>query len=508
MSWDFNTSKERIEKYIENLGEINVEKLVRDANLDTLLSETECREIFGAHVYFDVPNFANLASAVEGEEYKRVVQAVHIYQREVSRIVESNFDGVRIHFQGPKLHALFFRPIDAADELSTKAVMLMIVLRKLVLGAFNNAFPKLSNLSYAGGSDIGDAIGTRDGMKGDRELLFIGTPANHAAKVIRNSRELRITQRLYDNLPDELQQICEASDDGNYTVGTISDENFSDILEALEVSWNSKESSERIEDDKKLFPLNGIDYSEAEVSIDFDSLGPGNNKRVLAASIFADVDGFTKYVDAAKSDEDKEAAIRVLHVIRREMASVVKHDFSGIRVQYQGDRVQALFHLPKDDAEKFVDKAVRAAIGLQSSMEHTIKSCLPEAAALGLAVGVDFGVTLASSLGTRGNRDRICIGTAVENAAKVQEMCHGTEIGISSRAQSVLEQSMQKLFKEDTDRKIFVGKALTTDKLERALKAKSYGGPVFVTSSGGATSVTQKHDGHGREIVPPRSWSE
>jgi hypothetical protein len=29
------------------------------------------------------------------------------------------------------------------------------------------------------------------------------------------------------------------------------------------------------------------------------------------------------------------------------MAAVVKQDFGGVRVQFQGDRVQALFHLPK-----------------------------------------------------------------------------------------------------------------------------------------------------------------
>ena len=191
MSWNYDTSLDRIMNHLQNNGEITIEKLVRDADLNVLLSETNCREIFGAHVYVDVPNFARLATEIEGEDYRRVIQAVHLYQREVSRIVENStiFDGVRVHFQGPKLHALLFRPIDAASELAIKAVLLQAVLQEFVDTVFNPAFPALSNLVIAGGADIGDAIGTKNGMRGDRELLFIGAPANYAAKVIRGAGE-------------------------------------------------------------------------------------------------------------------------------------------------------------------------------------------------------------------------------------------------------------------------------------------------------------------------------
>src|SRR5207249_11950621 len=134
MNWNYETSLERIKKHMQNTGEIEIEKLVRDADLYTLLSETTCREIFGAHIYVDIPNFARLATEIEGEDYRRVIQAIHLYQREVGRIVEDEgiFDGVRVHFQGPKLHALFYRPIDAADELAAKAVLLQAVLREFV----------------------------------------------------------------------------------------------------------------------------------------------------------------------------------------------------------------------------------------------------------------------------------------------------------------------------------------------------------------------------------------
>src|SRR5712664_3331112 len=195
MSWNYQTSFERIQKYVGDLGEIHVEKLARDAGLYTLLTPTNCRQIYGAHVYVDVPNFALIAGQAEGEDYRRVLQAIHLYHREVARIVEDPeiFDGVRIHFQGPKLHALFFRPIDSSEKLATKAVLLQIVLRHFVANVFNPAFPLLANLAIAGGADLGNAIGTKNGMEGDRELLFLGAPANYAAKIVGAPGQINLT---------------------------------------------------------------------------------------------------------------------------------------------------------------------------------------------------------------------------------------------------------------------------------------------------------------------------
>ena len=107
-------------------------------------------------------------------------------------------------------------------------------------------------------------------------------------------------------------------------------------------------------------------------------------------------------------------------------------DFNGVRIQYQGDRIQGLFHLPQDaDEEAIAQKVVEAAVGLQSSMEHTLKACLPEAKALRLAIGIDMGTTLVSKLGARGQRDRICLGNEVECAALLEERSEGGQDRLS-----------------------------------------------------------------------------
>ena len=515
MSWNYNTSLSRVQAHLDGMGEIEVEKLVRDADLQSLLSETRCREIFGAHVYIDVPNFSDLATMTgEGEEYKRVIQALHLYEREVGRIVEdeSIFDGVRIHFQGAKLHALFFRPIDDSTEIAARAVLLQMVLRHFVRHIFNSEFPKLPNLTLSGGADLGSAIGTKNGHRGDRELLFLGSPANYAAKILTGTDVIRVTKVLYEALPESLQSYFSETTDDRYNatvyeLGSIPIEDLETLLEEHGIEWDRAASQQRLKDDKATYPLNQIEYGDAEVLIDIDSLGITNNKRVLAAAAFGDVSGFTAYIENAEDQDSLKTALRVLHAIRKEMASVVKHDFNGVRVQFQGDRVQALFHLPKRDDREIAKRAIDCAIGLESSMELVIKKLLPEASDLGMAVGISVGETLVSKLGTHGHRDRICISDSVEEAARHQEGSSGGEIAIPADVHTHLDEELQKLFVWNSDRSLYIGTNISQEKVERARKAGLFKQTVFVTSGAAGAHVSSQASLGSRSFVPSSSYA-
>src|SRR5713226_1640721 len=168
------------------------------------------------------------------------------------------------------------------------------------------------------------------------------------------------------------------------------------LLKDHGIPWKRDDIAKRLEDERRQFSLNKIVYSSAEAPIDLDALSISNNKSVLAASLFADVSGFTHYIDAARNARERRRALRVFHAIRKEMALVIKDDIQGLRIQYQGDRVQGLFHLPKDNEAAIAEKAVKAAIGLQSSMQQTLKACLPEMRELQLKVGIDLGINLVS----------------------------------------------------------------------------------------------------------------
>ena len=512
MSWNYDDSLKRIGEHLDNMGEIEVEKLVREADLNSLLTETRCREIHAAHVYVYITNFARIASEsiADENEYKRFIQAVHLYQREVSRIVEVIFDGLRVHFQGPKLHSIFYRPIDKTKKLATKAFLLQLVLRDFVSSVFNPAYPLLDNFSIAGGADVGDSIGTRNGKHGDRELLFLGACANYAAKIISTAGRLRVTTAIYEALPDDLRELCaETEKEEIYQINPISRRQLDDLLRKYNIAWDREKSRERIDDDKRNHPLKDIDYSSANELIDLDSLSIWNNKRVLAASIFGDITGFTAYIDRAETDEDKRKALRVLHAIRKEMTKVVATDYNGLRVQFQGDRVQGLYHMPKNEETDIATEAVSAAVGLQSSMEKTIKEKLPEAKELRMAVGVDIDTTLVSKLGARAHRDRICLGAAVEKAAEYEENCSGGQIGVSKRIYDALPERLSMHFTYDSDAECYVAIDLTADKVERAERATvAAGAPAFITSNQSGMTITEREREGARSIIPGRSYAE
>lgn len=487
MGWNQTTSSERISQYLDNLGDIEIKKLVREADLDDLLSETVCRQIFGAHVYATIPNFAELSSdtTLSRDGYARLIRCVHCYQREVSRIVEAVFDGVRVHFQGPKLHALLYRPVDDGPALATRAVLLQLVLQDFMKRVFNEAFPDYEDFAIATGSDIGDVVGTKNGQHGDRELLFVGAPANYAAKMIKTGT--RLSANIYAQLPDAVQALCTAT--GGVYRASCTQAKLDELLETYGIPWNREDSASRLAEDRDAVPLSQINYSDAIKKIKFEDLSIRENKRVIAATIFADVSGFTKYIDEAEDDAARINALRVFAAMRREFAKVVREDFDGVRVQYQGDRIQAIFHTPKGDKAAIALEVVEAAAGLQSSMEITLKEHLPEADRLGIAVGVDLGTTLASFLGLRGQRDRICLGVSVENAAALEDRYGQRMTAISPAVYDELPDAVQGLFDKDGD--CYTATDLTADSIELAQKALVYdsGSRVAVSAVLGAAAL-------------------
>lgn len=474
MSWNYETSLQRIKKHLGGMGKIEIISLGRSANLDDLLTETVCREIYGAHVYVQVSNFTALASTsnIVRDDYKNLIQAVHIYQRAVTQIVQA-LGGQCVHFQGAKLHALFYQPLRrrvfprsnrllAGERLAMRAFFLQIVLQDFVHSTFNPAFPGFTNFTLAGGADLGNTIGTSDGLKGDRELLFLGSAANYVAKIIGPANSLHLTDKIYSVLPKNLRNLC--NPDGKdmrgqklYRLAQVTSAEVDVLLKKYRIDYKRDAIAAQVQNDRRNFSLNKIEYSSAHEPINLDSLSIYDNKRVIAASIFADVAGFTRFIDAAKSERGRRKALRVFHAIRRELALVIKEDYHGLRIRYQGDRVQGLFHLPKDDKAAIARKAVEAAIGLQSSMRQSLGACLPEMDSLQLKVGIDMGITLVSKLGSRGERDRICLGEPVERAATCEEQSDGGQIRITEQVYKLLPTYLRKHFAIDGKTQTYVG---------------------------------------------------
>jgi class 3 adenylate cyclase len=469
MSWNYHTSLNEIQQHVTRMTSKPIRISPLDEDLDrTALSEFQCKRVYGAHAYVSIPAFARLASRVydtEGvESYQELTHAIHLYQQEVFRIVRL-FDGYQVHFQGPKLHAILYKPLGDGTAIAIRAILLQLVLNDFLHQVFHRVFPRYQTLALASGTDLGKTIATANGQRNDRELLFIGSPANYAAKIINNSDEMpRLTQNIYRVLPKDLRDLCILVKDKEtvpidvYRLLPIDSSMFEHLLRRYNIAWKPDISTRILTQAKQDISPASIAHRSEHTLIDLDELSIHNNRRVLAASLFADVSGFTKYVERHEHTNTQDAAMYVLHAIRREMSRVVRADYGGLRIQFQGDRVQALFHLPRGNERAIAMQAVGTAIGLQSSMEITLRACLPElAASLHLAIGVDIGATLVSKLGIREHRDPICLGRAVERAAMLEELCSARQIGISHRVYKALPQDKRHVFTYDKEKQCYIG---------------------------------------------------
>lgn len=506
MSWSEKRSRERVAGYVEDAKGTEVKPMVREMALENL-SEKVCREIEGAHVYIELAGVPKLFDDIGTlTERKRLMQAVHIFQREIDRILDA-VGATHIHFQASRGHALAYLPINQIDEHAKSAVLAQLIADRFER-VLRDAYPQFASLRVISGSDRGLAIGTRNGTAGDRELLFIGSPANQAAKLLPHGTARRLTDNVYDNLAPSLAEQVTADDLGAYSLARPSTAEFEAILEEFEIDWSEEESRERVADDKRQFPLSEIEFSGAQVKIDFDDLSIRNSKSVLAATSYGDVSGFTAFVEAAENEQQQSEALQAFHVIRREQAQVIKTDYDAVRVQYQGDRVQGLTHLPEDDDTAIARSSVEMAIGLQSSFEGPLKEALPQIADLGLAVGVGLGDTVATKLGPRGHRDRICLGEAVSRAEQNEERVGKGEIGIDKATYDLLEDEMREKFAWSASARCYVAAGLTWRKSEISkLAAAVAAGAVFVGAVAAATVISHRASPGATQVTPGRSWA-
>ena len=475
MSWNYATSLNEIQQHVARLASTPIRINPLDEDLDrATLSEFQCRRVYGAHVYASLPAFARLASRVydtEGvESYQELTRAIHLYQQEVFRIV-SLFEGYQVHFQGPKLHAILYKPFGDGTMMAVRAILLQLVLNDFLHRVFHRIFPRYQTLMLASGADIGKTIATANGQRNDREPLFIGSPANYAAKIIHHTDELpRLTQNVHKLLPKEVRKLCVPVEEKQtipmdvYHVPLVDQGTLERLLRWYDIAWRPDVSRRIFEQAKRSISLASITHRSEQTLIDLDQLSIHNNRRVLAASLFADVSGFTKYVEEHEHTNTQDAAIRIFHAIRREMSRVVSDDYEGLRIQFQGDRVQALFHVPKGDRRAIALQVVEAAMGLQSSIETTLKQCLPaQATSLHLAIGIDIGATFVSRLGVRERRDPICLGRAVECAAALEEACQGQQIAITRSVRQSLPGTLRQHFKRSRQVQGYVATNLTSE---------------------------------------------
>jgi hypothetical protein len=477
MAWTIENSRDRIARIAAAIPAIQISDLAREMTLSNVKLATPKR-ITGVHSYIALANEQRIVDDLldidDHDAAKRAARRLHLYQRAVGRTADT-FGAARVHFQGSRLHSLTYRPFSDHGQIAARTVAMALAADLVVRRALNPALKDDPDLKLAAGAAYGESLATMSGSRGDSELLFIGDPANDGAKAIDVACRLRVTAELLELLNcDKLGIDATEQLDGRYALA-MSQEAIEELADRLKIDWTLDAATKKINDDAEAISLESVGIGKAIAEIDKECLSLSNCKLNQALTVFGDLDGFTGIVASAMGDDKRLAdLVRSFHIVRAELRHVAVADYRPtLRVQYQGDRIQLMRHLPHDDAGKRALQALRIAAAWNSSLTQTLPEVL-DLEGLGLATGIADGPTLISKLGTRGNRDIVTVGHGVRRAERIQRNLDGGEIGLDGATLELLPADVQSLFEWRPGAQAHACVDLDLNDIELALRAATY----------------------------------
>ena len=466
MVWSEDRARQRIAKFMESVpeGDIKVEdfrsylteaRVQKGFAVDTamraaLLDIPRNRAITtnGVHVYANLIDFNDVLTEAGREtpaSHQRALEFLHAHYRACDELIDE-FDMQRVDFHGSRLHAVVLTPdgADAEGDRVRVAVAFAAAFREMV-ERLGNDHPNFKT-SVCIGIDSGPAVAIDSGRRDEREPLFIGSPANYAAKLADGDVEgLNLSNRaataLGQNadpfngkvvLTEDVERRYLGQDVVTANVRRSVNERLEKAYAAVTANFEMRKSDGGGDGvfhfHHKEPPLKDIDYANHP---------PSNAIRMDLASIFADVDNFTAYIDGAITSGRIAEAVANLHVIRAEMGAVLRDDFGGRKVRYIGDCIHGLLaegDKAKTDAMATMKSSVSAAAGLRSSFE-LCREMLPGTENLGLAIGIEFGSTPICRLGLRGEASvRAAASKATCVSEAEQRRCEGHQTALGDRA--------------------------------------------------------------------------
>jgi class 3 adenylate cyclase len=300
------------------------------------------------------------------------------------------------------------------------------------------------------GIDSGKALAVNNGRRGHREPLFLGEPANHAAKRASGGQAVGIYLTNKARAAIGLAQVK----DENATALTA--EEIVSSKEKAKLGVTPEEIVKEWKEDLEKNPIGAFVFSGHTPpfkDLDIEALSAKNSRRNDAATVYADVDGFTKYVAAnIETDYSAKHVVRTLHVLRGELDAVLHTDFEGRKVRFVGDCIHGLNTdgtAQTTEVEDTISNMTLCAGAMRSSFKLAIDQLAAngtDAKSLGLAIGFEFGPMTVTRLGMKGDLVRCSVSRGVLTAEDEQKNCSGVESAIGSKAYNSGSAALRKLF--------------------------------------------------------------
>ncbi|MEQ1903137.1 MAG: adenylate/guanylate cyclase domain-containing protein [Pirellulaceae bacterium] len=456
-NWKRARADERITKRLEEVKNPEVIDYTREKSLDGI-STNRAYRVNGAHLYLDILNISDMLAVTdkEGSEcHKRTLRFLNLHYRAVARVLDE-CDSTRVDMANQRLHAVVAKPYDSADNAECTRVHRAVAIAQLlidVLAETGDTDEKIPMARVRAGIDCGFALAVNNGRRGAREPLFLGQPANRAAKRAAGGAGNGIFLTNDARKAIGLKALAETALDSS----PLAKEEVAASQKVANLNVNKDGILRDWKEDLKNNPIGKFEFSghtPPYCDLDVDTLSASNSRRNDAMSIFADIDGFTSYV-RKHIEEKPEDVVRALHVLRSELDAALDQDLWGIKIRFIGDCIHGLVvegTAQTTDIEKTISTAIIAAGAMRSSFNLGLQRLEKEGidiGGLGLAIGLEFGSMTATRLGVKGALVRCSVSRGVLGCEAEQKRCGGVETAIGSTAYESGNDAVRALFSDE-----------------------------------------------------------
>lgn len=450
-TWNYDRADEHIDRKINDVDSVEIVEYTRERSLENIPTN-KAYLVHGVHLYADILNLDEMlgVTGVEGETcHRRTLRFLNLHYRAAARIL-ARCDVRRVDFHNQRLHGVVTKPY--GEDSQALRVHRAVSTAKLIIDVLDETGDddeKIPDAAVRVGIDTGEALAVNNGRSGGREPLFLGDPANLAAKFAAGS-----AKGIY--LTNSAREVIGLDTVDNPKATKLTEAEIKASQEAANLDCDKDEIVTAWRDDLDKNPIGTFEFTAHTPPycyLDVSALTPKNSRRQDALSIYADLDGFTDYV-RSHIEGEPEAVVKVLHVVRAEMDRVLTSDFGGLKVRFIGDCVHGLLcegTAQTTDEEATISTATLCAGALRSSFDLALQKLSDDGvdtAGLGLQIGFEFGPMTVTRLGLHGDRVRCSVSRGVRASEAEQLRCKANETAIGRTAYDVATEAVRDLFGE------------------------------------------------------------
>lgn len=476
MAWNRSRAEKRIEEFLDSVphSAVSVDTFENRYQREVLSRATKGESIGnyspivnippsqavlvdGVHVYVQLIDYHPVltdAQREREERYMRALKFLHTHYSATDQVVVE-YQVQRVDYHGPRLHAVVATPTGKSSEIERvrKALDFAMAMKRMIEVTGDKVLGGEFKTRVRIGIDTGMAVAVNSGRGDEPEPLFLGNPANYAAKLADGEdagifpsdrvRAILGMSRMGDLSTQKRSAFLQDRAAMNFVTRTMSDQRIETVAEGVKSTVEPQVRAAEFRFHRHEPPLSSIRYAD---------LMPSNTIYMEMLSVFADIDGFTAYVQRCIDTGNVKELVSNLHVIRKELAAVLKSDFGGRKVRFIGDCLHGLVAegtVKETDPAATIQTSVLCAGAMRSSFE-LCQAKLPGIAGLGLAIGMEYGSTPVTRLGTRGDFSvRCATSRAVSESERLQSELEGDETALGAKALAKASHRVKKLFNLD-----------------------------------------------------------